>query len=141
MPMSAVVSSIKYKSGYKYQLASDFSVHIDITWYNISTDYITLDDKGVLTILKGYAWDGPSGPTYDSKNSLRASLVHDSLYQCIRLGLLPSEVRGYADIELDKILKEDGMWGIRRWYWLKGVRWFAGSAARKGNIKPTRTAP
>ena len=141
MPMSAVVSSIKYKSGYKYQLVKTFAIPTAIIWYDISTDYIILDDKGVLTILKGYAWDGPSGPTYDSKNSLRASLVHDSLYQCIRLGLLPSEVRGYADTELDKILKEDGMWVVRRWYWLKGVRWFAGSAARKGNIKPTRTAP
>jgi len=141
MPMSAVVSSIKYKSGYKYQLVSDFSVKIDIVWYDISTDYITLNNKGVLTISKGYAWDGPSGPTYDSKNSLRASLVHDSLYQCMRLGLLPSETRIYADEELNKILKEDGMWSIRRWYWMRGVRWFAWSAAREGNIKPTNIAP
>jgi len=139
--MSAVGSSIRYKSGYKYQLVSDFSVTTDIVWYDISTDYITLDNKGVLIISKGYAWDGPSGPTYDSKNSLRASLVHDSLYQCMRLGLLPSETRLYADAELNKILKEDGMWSIRRWYWMKGVRWFAGSAAREGNIKPTYTAP
>ena len=141
MLMSAVVSSIKYKSGYKYQLVKTFAIPTAIIWYDISTDYIILDDKGVLTILKGYAWDGPSGPTYDSKNSLRASLVHDSLYQCIRLGLLPSEIRVYADIELDKILKEDGMWVVRRWYWLKGVRWFAGSAAILGNVKPVRTAP
>ena len=141
MLMSAVVSSIKYKSGYKYQLVKTFDITTAIIWYDISTDYIILDDKGVLTILKGYAWDGPSGPTYDSKNSLRASLVHDSLYQCIRLGLLPSEIRVYADIELDKILKEDGMWVVRRWYWLKGVRWFAGSAAILGNVKPVRTAP
>ena len=59
----------------------------------------------------------------------------------MRLGLLPSEVRVYADEELNRILKEDGMWAIRRWYWLKGVRWFAGSAATQGNVKPIRTAP
>jgi len=141
MLMSAVVSSIKYKSGYKYQLVSDFSVETDITWYDISTDYITLNNKGVLTILKGYAWDGPSGPTYDSRNSLRASLVHDSLYQCMRFGLLPSKMRAYADKELNRILKEDGMWSIRRWYWMRGVRWFAWGAAREGNIKPTYIAP
>jgi hypothetical protein len=141
MPMSAVVSSIKYKSGYKYQLVSNFSVNTDIIWYNISTDYITLNNRGVLNILKGYAWDGPSGFTYDSKNSLRASLVHDALYQCLRFGLLPKGIRKYADKELNKILKEDCMWVVRRWYWLKGVRWFAGSAARKGNIKPILTAP
>jgi len=47
MPMSSVVSSIKYKSGYKYQLVSDFSVKIDIVWYDISTDYITLNNKDV----------------------------------------------------------------------------------------------
>jgi len=141
MPMSAVTSSIEYKSGYKYQLVSDFSVDIDIVGYNVATDYITLNNTGGLLILKGYAWDGPSGPTYDSKNSLRASLVHDSLYQCMRLGLLPSEVRVHADEELNKILKEDGMWVIRRWYWLRGVRWFAGGAARLGNIKTIHTAP
>ena len=59
----------------------------------------------------------------------------------MRLGLLPNDIREYADKELNKILKEDGMCGIRRWYWLKGVRWFAGSAATQGNVKPIRTAP
>jgi hypothetical protein len=37
-----------------------------------------------LTVEKGYAWDGPSGPVIDAKENIRASLDHDALYQLMR---------------------------------------------------------
>ncbi len=37
--------------------------------------------SGHLLIADGYAWDGPSGPVVDTKENMRASLVHDALYQ------------------------------------------------------------
>ena len=72
---------ISYKSGYKYQLYEDYAVMIGmIPPDDVVTDYIELNSDGLLTIRKGYAWDGPSGPTIDTLNFMRGSLVHDALY-------------------------------------------------------------
>ena len=133
---------MKFVPGYKYQLAkaevTKTSIQPEET---LTTEWLMLDMDGILTIEKGYAWDGPSGPTYDSRNSLRASLIHDALYQLIRLELLPPYHRRAADLDLDRILKEDGMWSLRRWYWIRGVRWFASSAIDPDNVKKVLDAP
>ena len=46
-----------------------------------------------MIVEKDYAWDGPSGPTIDTSNSMRASLVHDVLYQAMREEGLAYEFR------------------------------------------------
>ena len=137
-------NQIFYKSGYKYQLHKTY-VHqlrfrppIEET---VETDYIILTPDGVLTIKKGYAWDGASGPTYDSKNSMRGSLVHDVIYQLIRMQELPEGYRDEADEELFLIVLEDGMSKFRANIWLFGVENFAGFAADPDNLKPIECAP
>lgn len=91
--------------------------------------------EGHLVIYAGYAWDGCSGPTVDTKSNMRASLVHDCLYQCIREGFLPSTYREEADLWFDRIAKEDGMGRIRRWYYLKALRTFGWLAVKSGRKK------
>ena len=76
---------------------------------DIETDFISLSKDGILLIKKGYAWDGPSGPAFDTKSFMRASLIHDVLYQLIRLEKLSKEDRLIADLELKRICIEDGM--------------------------------
>ena len=134
---------MRYRDGYKYQLAtkerfSNTGVRPPCV---LQTRWLRLHPSGLLEIKSAYAWDGPSGPTYDSKNSLRASLAHDAFYQLMRLKLLDRIWREEADLYLDAVLKEDGMWFPRRWYWLKGVRWFASGAAKPGTAKPILLAP
>ena len=86
---------IKYRSGYKYWLAEEYQVKVSIIPENnvpkdkTTKSFIELTTDGVLTIKKGYAWDGPSGPTLDTKNSMRASLFHDALYQLMRENHIP----------------------------------------------------
>ena len=76
---------IYYRSGYKYQLASSYSVLTPIIPLSpISTEYIRLDATGWLFIREGYAWDGASGPAIDTKSIMRGSLVHDALHQWTR---------------------------------------------------------
>ncbi len=134
---------MKYRRGYKYQLAEDEVFdHVSI-WpkQDISTDFIDLSADGTLTVKRGYAWDGASGPTFDSRSSMRGSCLHDALYQMMRLSLLPQSCREAADDAFSSCLRQDGMGKLRRWYWLRGLRNFAESAADPENRKPVLEAP
>ena len=136
------MKTIRYRSGYKYQLAETYSVSVVIQPDEpIETEYIELSTDGALTIKAGYAWDGPSGPTVDTKSFMRGSLVHDALYQLMRNNHLPSSCRLDADQELHRICREDGMTRFRAWYILWGVRKGAGFAADPKSKKQTHTAP
>jgi len=75
---------VKYRSGYKYQLVEEYQVKVSVLPKNdIKTDFIELSTEGMLIIKNGYAWDGPSGPTIDTPNFMRGSLVHDALYRMV----------------------------------------------------------
>lgn len=135
------MEQIKYREGYKYQLAEDYVITTDILGYEIDIQFIKLDKDGKLTTRSGYAWDGASGPTLDTPDSMRGSLVHDVLYQLMRMGLLPQSLRAYADKLLEDICIEDGMPEFRADYWHFAVDNFAASAADPENQRKVLTAP
>ncbi|MFX1384896.1 MAG: DUF1353 domain-containing protein [Promethearchaeota archaeon] len=114
---------------YKYILTVPFSykTSIRLKGYIIS-GLVTLWTSGELVCEKGYAWDGPSGPTWDSRCAMRAALVHDALYQLMRNGVLDHKYRKVADKIFYQILKEDGMNWLRRLLWWRAVRRFAAYA-------------
>lgn len=131
---------IKYRSGYKYQLAEDYTITTGVIPADrVEDDYLILEKDGMLTIREGYAWDGPSGPAYDSKDFMRGSLVHDALYQMIEDGKIPDFCRELADNILYRLCREDGMSGVRAWYVFKAVRAFGESHVR--GPRPVRFAP
>lgn len=135
-------AQIKYRSGYKYQLAQQYCLRLKILPNkSIHTDWISLDKYGWLTIKAGYAWDGPSGPTFDTKNFMRGSLVHDALYQLIRMNLLPQSTRGAIDKLLRAHCLEDGMWRVRAWLIFRGVDLGGKSSADPKNAKEVSSAP
>lgn len=133
---------IQYRKGYKYQLNADYQEYVGIKAPRggINTQWLSLSETGWLTVRKGYAWDGPSGPTIDTKDSLRGSLVHDALYQLMRLGLLSQSYRDEADALLKKLCIEDGMNPARAELWYIGVRMFAEPYARY-SVEEVLTAP
>ena len=107
----------------KYTLAEDVPLQLDIRPENeIDTPFIVLTADGLLTVRKGYAWDGPSGPSIDTKTFMRRSLVHDVLYQLMREEYLPLEHREYADGLLRTMCREDGMSRVRAAYVYWSVR-------------------
>lgn len=114
---------------YKYQLTSTYSLNINIKGHKYTSQYLTLCKNGMLYIKKWYAWDGPSGPTIDTKTFMRGSLVHDALYQLLRLKIIPFKYRLHADKLLKKICREDGMNKLRAWYVYHAVRIFASKYA------------
>tara|TARA_Y100000310_G_scaffold301665_1_gene338360 strand:+ start:411 stop:923 length:513 start_codon:yes stop_codon:yes gene_type:complete len=139
---------IKYRKGIKYQLVETYTGPTNIfPEEGIVTDWIALDKKGRITISAGYGWDGPSGPTIDTPEFMRAALVHDALYQLLRMKKLGSNdleresFRNAADLEMVRIQKEDGMNPVRRFFTHKGVSLFANYAADPANRRKVCTAP
>ena len=133
---------MKYRKGYKYQLAEDMMTPTNIIPpLPIYTQFVDLTKTGLLIQRSGYACDGPSGPTIDTKSSIRGAFVHDGLYQLIRQGYLPMSMRKEADEEAYRIWIEDGMMRIRAKLWLKNLNAFAKYAADPRNIKKVYEAP
>ena len=122
---------------YKYQIHTSYQFRTNIQPAEaIHTDFVQLKKNGLLLISENYAWDGPSAPTIDTKTFMRGSLVHDALYQLIRLGYLPEESRDQADLLLKKICLEDGMNPFRASYVYRAVHWFGRLFTRKYKHNP-----
>lgn len=134
------MKTFKWRSlkGWKYETLEEMRVSVSIEPPAIETEYITLQ-AGILTVRTRYAYDGPSGPTFDTKTVMRTTLFHDALCQLIEMGLLDRKYRKYADDLLRKIMLEDiaaevllkAEWfrktylrwnTFRAWYWHVGVR-------------------
>lgn len=133
---------IKFKDGYKHVLAEQYEVQTEIfpEVDIVQNKWVQLSKTGKLVIAEGYAWDGPSGPTVDTKNFMRGSLIHDALFQLLREELLDQKFFTAANHELWKACREDGMSWFRAWYVYQGVERFGVQFAKpaKQNIK---TAP
>jgi hypothetical protein len=107
---------------WKYQLTEPFTITLGfVPAEKVLTEFIKID-RETLTLSKYYAWDGASGPCPDTPNVMKGSLVHDALYQLMRLGLLDRSYRKFADLELKRICLQSGMnkfwagiiyWGCR----------------------------
>ena len=75
---------VRYRAGFRFQLAEAFICHTPITEACPGNHFVGLALDGTLTIAAGYAWDGASGPIAQGPEVIRASLVHDALYQLMR---------------------------------------------------------
>jgi hypothetical protein len=134
------MEQIHYRAGYKYQLTKGYTITLQGIHYFGEYDNGFLRLVGShLTIRAGYAWDGPSGPTFDTPNAMRGSLVHDALYQLIGEGVLTFGHRDAADCELARICREDGMHSIRAGIWYQAVKAF-GKRHSQGE-RPELVAP
>lgn len=120
----------KYK--YKFKVEENFSIELPYKIPDFEHLYASSKDS-ILEIKKGYAWDGASGPVINTQNTLIASLVHDVLYQAMRLNLIkPNKVnRKIADKNFFEILKMNGVNSVRRTVWYLAVRLFG----KKSTVK------
>lgn len=137
-----MMSYIVYRKGYKYQLQSDYTIRTGIrTEGELMAPFLRMSPDGELTISRGYAWDGASGPTADTLDSMRGSLIHDALYQLMRLGLLERTQRDAVDKLFLDVLIEDGMSEFRANLWYQAVRSFAGRSATAACERKLIVAP
>lgn len=114
-------------AGYKYRVARD--CYVDLPWLkgvSFDSEWINIEPTmGRLTGKAGYCYDGASGPTIDTDDSMRGTLWHDIGYQLIRLGVLPK--KPYKKL-FDKLLRDTcidaGMPEIRADLWHEFVTGF-----------------
>ncbi len=109
------MKSIAYSKGFKYQSREPFKIQLEGLFVgpSINTEWISLSTSGLLHIKAGYAWDGCSGPTYDTRNTMRGSKVHDALYELIRKGHLDRDNKPRVDEIFREILLEDKVCKLR----------------------------
>jgi hypothetical protein len=136
-----VTPLIRYRDGYRFQLATPYSLATSITEACAGNAFVSLAADGLLSISAGYAWDGASGPVRQTPNIIRGSLVHDALYQLMRECGLSSRWRSAADDLLRDLCIADGM---PRWHAdlvHAAVSHFGAQYADPRSIRPVLVAP
>ncbi len=139
-----LTDKIKYRKGYKYQLAGDIVYQSNLRIHQDASSEsgrIKLHTDGILLIKEGYAFDGPSGPIIDRESNMAASAIHDALYQLMREQALPHKYWREADYEYAKVLTMCGSWRITINYSLWGLKKANGRAALPKNRKEVCEAP
>ena len=105
----------------RYTIVEKFEIAVPFESGNYSWGSISLSD-GILVLSSGYTWDGASGPVLDTKNFLRASLVHDALFDLLKYGGMPRENLPQVNALFIQLAIEDGVsklrtsiasWGLR----------------------------
>ena len=137
------MDKIFYREGIKYYTTRDYEIQTGIPPpFEMHHGFISYYEDGRMEVRAGMPWDGPSGPTMDTKDSMRGSLIHDCYYELMRAGLLnPDFYRKDADKLLRRLCIEDGMYEWRADMWYVGVREGAGPAADPKSEKPELSAP
>ena len=107
-------TGICYRKGLKYQLTKESIIQLPFApAKDIHTEYVSFFSNGMIVNKIGYAWDGASGPAINDKTNMLPSLVHDSGYQLLRLGLLSQDYRQRFDEVYRQLCIEHGMSEIR----------------------------
>ena len=148
--------NVKGHNRYKYQVITVVMAYTgifgkDVKKYLGGKLLFHLKADGVLIIYPPYAWDGSSGPVYDSKGTMLASLVHDIIYQMLRDELLlkPEDfdfgieayneafvkLRNQGDVLYRKIMLDDGVWRIWAWIQYRGLICWGRSSALPDFLK------
>lgn len=120
---------------YKYQLRETFTGITRIPGLAV-TEYIVLENN-ILTLKNGYAWNGVSYMP-DTKPLIIASLIHDAIYQLIRLKMVSYDYRKVADKHFRETAIASGMnKGLANTLY-RGLRMFGARAAQPGrNLNPS----
>lgn len=122
-------STFKYKATthpeWGYALTEEYYIHLPELAKSLirleKHKYVNMSEAGVLAVSKGYAWDGATG-VVDTADIMRASLVHDALYQLIRHKRLSWRARRRVDKIFYQLMREDGMSWFRANYIYFGAR-------------------
>jgi hypothetical protein len=106
---------------WKYRVYEPVTVYHHLELPIVNNKFFTIAGSTV-SIRENYAWDGPSGPAIDTKNSMTASLIHDALYQSMDAGDMDWSYRRKADLVYHYIVRREGMNFFRAGYQYLAIR-------------------
>ena len=133
---------MKYRKGYKYQLAESITIQTILRPpEDIFINFAVLYKDGRFRLTLGYACDGASGCTLDTPGTFRGAFFHDAGYEMLRKGKLPPSWRKDFDKLAHKLWSEDMLFQFRADTWYRAVRNLAGFAADPKNIKKVYETP
>lgn len=124
---------MKYRKthGYKYMISEDEKIKLPFSLgQKINLRFIALNND-ILTLRVGFLSDGPSGPTIDTKDSLKGAFCHDALYLMMELGHLDKSLKPMVDNILEIICEQEGMNPVRASLWDVAVSIFGGIWMKK----------
>lgn len=122
------------RKNWKYSIYSDCEINLYHDFGSIAHPFFQIKDN-VLSVKEGYTFDGASGPTLDTENFMVPSLVHDILFQAMRMGLISHSKFDNANIELKMQCRERGMSYFRAGYVYLGVKYFGKSSIKSDIIE------
>lgn len=136
------MKTIRYKKGYKYQLLDDHEIQTPVVGVNVTDRWYSLRADGLLTLRAGFAWDGASGPTFDSDSSMTPSAEHDAFCQMMRDGRVSYSAWQDAINEFFQTrCIECGMYPPRAALWFLGVEFGDAGNPKQGPDGKVFTAP
>lgn len=134
--------ALYFREGYKYQVTRPYRIKLDIAPFApVRLQFVEMDMDGELRVLPGYAWNGASGPTIDTLDSMIGSLIHDVGYQLIRFGFVDETHKEYFDELLRELCVDDGMLRLRAAYWKWAVLNFGAGSCRPSGEPLEEVAP
>jgi len=107
--------------GRDWRVLKDFSYKTEIKpKETITSNFFIFHNNGIIEVLKGFCWDGPTGGL-DTKNAMLASLLHDIGCILRARGLLTDrEINQFDDLYY-KVCLEEGMSKFRAGYMFAGI--------------------
>lgn len=103
-----------------YELCEDEKIKINLKAPSFYHSFFQFAD-GVLTVRKGYSWDGSTG-VKDYDCCMLASLAHDALYQAMHEGFLDWKYQKQCDRVYYDLCVAKGMNKLQAWIRYKGIR-------------------
>jgi len=140
---------IKFNTNKKYRhlLSNDFELDLRQRFKQESRfkEFVSLTKEGILFISMGYAWDGVSAPLIDidSCRNLRASIVHDALYQLMRNDqeFETRENKKIADRIFRELCIQDGVKKSTAWIYWAAVSFLGKPGTQPGGRFPNGQSP
>ena len=105
----------------EFELLEPHTERGPIWGYEFENDKIKLTANGFITIKSGFRW-GASAATIDTKNSRRASCVHDGYFLLSDYGVFKGArsktILNVVNLLMHEMLVQDGMsqWRAKMWF-------------------------
>jgi hypothetical protein len=130
-----------FHDGYRFKTSRPRQYQTPILARCVGNAFVGLAADGVLTIAADYAWDGASGPVPQTRRVMRASVIHDALYQLMREHELAPAWRKAADQVFRDTCIADGMPRLIAWTYYAAVRAFGARHIDPKTRRPELVAP